>query len=313
MLDARNGRFERSIDTEAAFGYTQPAIVSIVRDGRGGWFVEGDSRILHLRPGGSVDRSWSARFHPDTVLAYSGGRLYGLTLGFGSAAGRGYMGAVDAATGASLWTWPDVEHGAVLEPVRAFALGADAVYVAVEDEGIVALDPADGHRLPWLAADPILQSGVQALAVAHGRVYAGGSFGVVAVRGPDGVLEPWKASYRGDDVKSIVVGRATVFAGGRSDFGAFDAATGARRSWNAPYAGRVALWWLAAFGGKVYANFDVNRVGRRTCRELFAFDVATGRATPWPPDVATCVVAGAIATSGAHTLVSGAFTRKPIR
>jgi hypothetical protein len=212
------------------------------------------------------------------AVAYGGGTIYlggsfTVAVANGRRVARGYVAAVDAATGA-LTGWAPAVNG----PVTALAVSAGSVYLG----GSFTTVGGRAHRhLAKVAAagsgavDDTFRHSVStapnALTVAGGRLYAGGTFGTVdgtsrahaaAFDLADGTLD---GSFRPDldgTVRSIAVSGSRAYlggtfgtvdgAGGHARLAAVSATTGALDTGfagTAPYA----VHHVTVAGGTVYA------------------------------------------------------------
>ncbi len=180
-----------------------------------------------------------------------------------------------------------------------------------------SLDTAWSTRLPGLP-------NVLALARVGTRLYAGGSFGLVAVdtrtgarlgfHAPRFVLAPGG----GSPVSSIAVGGGHVYVAGGFDrvgtqrrwtTAALDARTGALSSW-APRIQKGVVTTVAVGNGRVYLGGVFFSVGGRPRLNLGAVTPTTGTVTSWAPKVGADEV-DAILASGRSVLAGprgfGAF------
>jgi PQQ-like domain len=318
-------------------------VSAIAADGRGGWFVSGaftcDGRyrrpgLMRLDHAGSIDPSWHAELpkgHPPvSLLVRSGPTLY--------AAGGFGVEALDAATGARRWVARVA--GGLAPGVGALAATSGAVYVGggfkaidqVLHPSLAALDPRTGKLLAW--NQPVLGSPdpipiVDALWLVGPRLYLGGNTittvdgqrrpGFAAVDTATGRVSDWVpgtapglvAGAGVGDVETILVAHGVVFSAGHDGFGIVSARTGAISPWLKRVHGEAVRF--AAAGSTVYLGGNVRNsfsaVGAHARHNLAAIDLATGRVTPWAPDVNVYVVVAALAPSGNEVLVGGSFSK----
>jgi len=171
---------------------------------------------------------------------------------------------------------------------------------------------ADGSVAAWA---PDLGTAL-ALAVSGGTVFAGGTFGLVALDATSGATV-WNAGVNAS-VRALVVSGGTLYAGGdftslggkpRSHIGGVSVTTGAATGWN-PNATGGSVSALAASGGVVYAGGAFTSIGGENRHGLAAIDI-TGAATTWNPNpdtgaVALAVIGHTIYAAGPFTFAGGA-------
>jgi outer membrane protein assembly factor BamB len=239
---------------------------------------------LHAIDGRSGDKLWSAPIGPSgTAPAVANGLVF--------AASQGTLWALDADTGAVVWTAsPDVDY---LTTSPAVADGI--VYIGADDGTIRTFDAATGAEL-WTSEPAGGPISLSSPAVADGLVHIG-SFdqGIYAFDAATGEIV-WTVATEDIVTSSPAVAYGTVFVGSQ-DRGvyALDAATGANR-------------WRALTGGVVSGSPAVaNGVVYVTSNDLhlYAFQATTGRLllkTPidqgpgagWPQASSPAVVNGMV-------------------
>ncbi len=287
-----------------------------------GYLVAFDLVTGGLTPWDPAPDGWVNALEPSGGVLYAGGR-------FTRVAGirRERLAAFDLGRGALL-PW---NPGADAE-VLALAAAPGAVFVGGEfdsvggraRERVAALDPADGSATAWTAGATFVD--VQALALGHGWLAAGGS-GAIAILDSVTGLQRWRryvdgATYTlclaiappprrdvGGDRRADLV----VFAGGafrsaaerlpRANAAAFDLRSGAATPWAPVVGGTVNA--LAASGDRVWLGGDFATVNGDPRRGLAAVDHRSGNTS-----AATAGVDGnvqALATRGDRLYVGGWF------
>jgi hypothetical protein len=204
--------------------------------------------------------------------------------------------------------------------VSAIAFGGTTTYLggtftAVTDRsgtanaraGLAAIDTATCDLLPWTAS---ADGAVNALAVAGGSLYLGGTFTHVngtarsylaAVSASDGTLRPFNHSVD-TPIRALAATSTTVFAGGdltrvdtvtRSGLAAFDASSGALVSGWAPSVNRaVDVLALSPDGSTLYLGGTFTRVNGDTSRQrLAAVSTSSAALTSFAPKVPDPVLA----------------------
>jgi outer membrane protein assembly factor BamB len=297
---------------------------SVIADGHGGWFIA-NSRLQHLRPDGTLDRTWRSparRSLPDRLLeadgmlTRQGDRLY--------VAGRRRVVAVDAGTGRVLWLSPGIAGPTVKgwrATITALAAGSQAVFVGgtftslggAKRVGLAALDASTGRLLSW-QAPPV--RGVALLALSSSRLYFSGRSGVGAVWASDGratgfvlrsrIRDPLMLAVWG---RFVLVGCSVRWSICDGDSGVFDSRTGkpvhkfgfdeVLTAGVAAIAGSTAYLGVGPegdFGGQHY---------------LIAIDLRTGKFAPWFPKAGYYVYATSMAVSGDQVFVVGSFCTGP--
>jgi outer membrane protein assembly factor BamB len=227
--------------------------------------------------------------------------------------------ALDARTGARLWTSPAITGAHILAVAAnrstAYVGGAFSRLGAARRRNLAALDARTGRVLPWRApafAYPNAGGYATTLAVAPKRLYVGGWFatvggrprqsGVASLRLDTGAVTPFDPRFSSDDVSAIAPAGRAVFVGGTFGGGVFDALSGRRVPGFARVPGSVAITVAgstAYFGGSIRSSIGGDN--------LRAVDARTGKTRPWHPKLARYVSVGRIAPSGAKVFVGGSF------
>jgi outer membrane protein assembly factor BamB len=293
---------------------------AIVPDGGGGWFVGGDFTcvdrvaahgLVHLSSTGKLDEGWRAApgVAADVVrLARRGGRLY---------VGRSRsVAALDARTGASLWTDRIKGPG---DPT-AVAADAHAVYVGGRftriagrpAHGLVALAPRTGRVLSWHA--PVADLAIVALEVDGRDLWVGGVFSSLGGRARDGIarvdaatgnVEDWRPRGPVGVVEALAVAGGEVVAGGHDTFVALDVRTGRSLVWARHVDGEADVFAAAGrtiyFGGGCRAAFT--EVGGKHRPNLAAV-LPGGRLSGWVPAIRRNQGIDALAATRERVLVA---------
>ena len=284
-----------------------PDVLGIVRaaipDGAGGWFLGGGftavggverQNLAHVRPNGTLDPAWAPSTRGEVrtlvrqgVTVYAGGR-------FDQANGtpRGGIAGFDVTTG----------------ELRPFA-------------GSVGGGPA--------TVDVLAIGGIRE----NRTLYAGGSFSaangltrnnLAAFAINDSSLRAFDPNVNAE-VLSLEVSGATVYAAGeftgvngsvlRRHLAAFDVATGNATAWDPDVNGPVRA--IDLVGSTLYAGGEFSAVNDRLPvapkkgrQSLAAFDVATGVASSWAPQLRGPFADGALtlAAVGSTVYVGGIFS-----
>jgi hypothetical protein len=173
--------------------------------------------------------------------------------------------------------------------------------------GLAAIDTTTCDLLPWTAR---ADGAVNALAVAAGSVYLGGTFTHVngsarsylaAVSAADGTLRSFNPGVD-SPIRALAATSSTVFAGGdltrvgtaaRNGLAAFDASSGALVGGWAPSVNRaVNALAVSADGSSLYLGGTFTRVNDDTSRQrLAAVSTSTGAPTSFRPSVPDPVLA----------------------
>ena len=303
-------------------------IDAAVPDGRGGWFVAGtitgvgaisySGKVVHLRAGGELDRSWHVTVGggPVTTLTLSGNTLFlGGSFKAVDRKERRALAAVSLARGRLLgWRlhgYPRlVEKG---KPAKAgtisnLAVAGSTLYVAGSfgqiggrrRNDLAAIAVRTGRATPW---NPAPNSSVTVIRPKGGTVYVGGYFsriggaarnGVAALNATSGHSRSFNAHVPEDSgISDLVVGPSAVYiAGGFSSLGgrsrhllaAVDRLTGAVTPWEPSISGdSVDVLALDASRDTLYVAGGFEEVGGQRRDTLAAVDTRSGEVTAWDP------------------------------
>ena len=314
------------------------AILSVIQDGAGGWFIGGQfssvggvplTNIAHLFADLKVDPNW--RPNPSGPT----NRVFAMLLGsnavyvagvFTNISGqtRSGVAALDPVTGAAR-PW----NGAVEGEVYCLAAQGDRLYVggtfaAVGGRArthLASVDAQTGNVTDWnpaVTGVDTLSPGINSLVVDQNLLYVGGFFTnlsgfrrdyIAAVDTATGLPTAWNPKAD-DGVQALALLCNTVYAAGyfstiggeaRSRIAAIDVATGKATSW-APEAD-AEIFALAAAGNLIYAGGLFTRIGGESRNSIAALDAGSGRATPWNPTVDRGIFA--LAISGDRLFAGG--------
>jgi hypothetical protein len=318
-------------EAEAVFPRINGSVNVAIGDGRGGWFVGGTftlvgglirSNLVHIRSDRTVDPDWSPTVAGGYVksLVLSGDTLY-LAGAFTHVNGqaRNRAAALDAASG-SVRDWDPDANAAVKSMVvsgMTVYLGGDFTNVGGQTRAyLAAVDASTGQATAW---NPGVSGAfgatvsVEALLIAHGRLFVGGYFTGVggqprsmaaSVDLPSGLVDAWDPGVDSvtlvaptvfalaEDGNTIYLGGVftTVGASSRVNLAAVDATTGLTTSWDAqadlglsgglPTASvsALAVYHEALFVGGILFN-----IGGQPRAFAAALDTTTGSATAWDP------------------------------
>ena len=270
---------------------------AVVSDGAGGWYIAGNfthvggaarDGLAHVLSGGSVDPS----FVPNPELTE-------------------------------------------VRTVSALALSGGALYIGGDftkvngtaRNGLAAVNTSDGSLTGFNPAPSSGSVQIQALAVASGVLYAGGSFtemggqaraGLAAFTVSTGALTSWAPQATGifPTVRALAVSGSTIYLAGyfdhisgepRSGFAAVDT-SGVLQPWNPEASGCATPGLaLAVSATAVYVGGCFTSIGGQARVSFAALDPTTAKATSWNPEVSGGTVEG-IAVSGSTVYASGSFT-----
>jgi trimeric autotransporter adhesin len=180
----------------------------------------------------------------------------------------------------------------------------------------------------WVTNGP-----VNAIVVAGGKVYIGGSFSrvgpfvngsfdsahsvirnnIAALDARTGVATDWSPNAD-NPVYALAVSGGIVFAGGEFDsiggqernwFAALDTETGKALAWS--FNADNAVLTLAVSGTTVYVGGYFDSIGGQVRGGVAAIDAKTGNVTSWAPDFSNWPVLNALAVNGATVYVGGGF------
>ena len=270
---------------------------------------------------------------PVHALAASGATVFaGGYLNSVNTQNRTGLAALDAATGAVTDWNPALGKNA---DVHHLAVGGSTLYVqgafssigGQARSGLGAVDLASGAPTAWnppqitdstLPYSPYL---INAMAIAGGKVYVGGTFTQVGGEARKNLvaLDPATGAATGPDlaadgaIYALAADDSTLYAGGefttlggqvRGRIAALDAASGAVTAWNPNASGRVLA--LAANRSRVFAGGEFGVIGGQSRSYLAALTADTGIATPWNPRGDAPILR--LALSGSTVFVSGHFS-----
>ncbi len=263
---------------------------------------------------------------------------------------RNNLAAVDTATGIVKPWNPGANNWVVTLAINGKTLYAGGMFTQIGGltrNRIAAIDTATGIPTSWnpnASGQVGFSSGVLAIAVNNGMVYAGGDFTniggqarnfIAALDANTGnAITTWDQAN--NTVNAIAVKGGTIYLGGaftqignqaRSALGAIDANSGKVNNWN-PDA-RLVFWGLDKSWGTsivsallvgdstVYIGGDFNTVngtyqGQYATSGIFRYglaevDASTGAATTWNPDLLGKVFA--LTKSAATLYVAGTFSK----
>jgi len=270
----------------------------------GDLFVPGASaNVVSLDPDtGAADPAFPTAGSEVTSLAVTGGRV--VVAGPASVGGaeRAGLAALDAAT-LAVDPW-DPDPGRAGGPVRDVLADASGVYVAgvasafgQARNGIARFDPDTLALDAWNPAGAI-DCCVETLAVAGGRLLAGGSFTtfgavpahhLLTLSRVDGTGATFGPGADGGAVRALLSTPGAVFAGGDFDraggatrmrLAGLDPATGLATTFNPGADGPVDA--LAALGSMLYAGGGFQHIGGAERFGLAAFDMTRPLDPPLP-------------------------------
>lgn len=303
-------------------------VSAAVPDGRGGWFVAGaiaavgtvgrSAKVVHLKAGGELDRSWhvSVGGGPVTALAVSGKTLL-LGGGFKTVGGkpRRALAAVSVARGRLLgWRlhgYPRyIKKGkpAGAGTITTLAVSGSTLYVGgsfgqiggSRREDLAAIGVRTGRATVW---NPSPNSSVAVIRPSGSTVYVAGSFsriggaarnGAAALNATSGRSRSFNAhapAYA--TISDLVVGPSAVYLagdfsslGGRSRhlLAAVDRRTGAVTPWESSISGdEVDTLALDVSRNTLYLAGELEEVGGQRRDTLAAVDTRSGEVTAWDP------------------------------
>jgi trimeric autotransporter adhesin len=307
-------------------------VFAIESDLQHGYYIGGDftavggvprANFAHILADGSVDASFNPA--PNGIvkaLAYVKGRLY-IGGNFTIIGGQSRTGLAALGAGGVLTSWSPMIGSA--DPVRAIAGSNDRIFVGgafstvngqsrLRLAAFNAVNAADrpGELLPWIAD---ANSDVNALEIANGKLFVGGTFTTVAgqarnqlaafhldaAANPTGLALLNKASP--GSVSVLAASGNTLYVG-QSDLVALDAGTGAvvrRLSTNG--GGVVAL---LLFAEKLYVGGSFRTLDGVPRLNLASVDAATNVVSTWNPSPNSAVFA--LAGFNRTVYAGGTFT-----
>ncbi len=285
-------------------------------DGGGGYFIAqatsailtqaSDTKIVHIRPDGSVDPAFSSaaiagRFHrlvrvgPSLVVA-GFSRISSTGIDVGGVVRP--LVALNPASGA-LSPWAPVLPGTSPKVVdleadngRLFVLSSPALFS--DGRHLSAFDSVTGALLWTVQVDPettqypFFKGG--GLAVAGTRLVVGTDTGIRSLDVSTGAVDPaWGGPVTGATVLEIAVSATTVFVGGeftqfmgaaRSNLAALDLTTGALTAWSPPASLQARSLTASPSGSLFVSLVRANPGGLFNVQSIAEID-ATGAFTPW--------------------------------
>ncbi|MBI5169569.1 MAG: hypothetical protein HZA61_08785 [Candidatus Eisenbacteria bacterium] len=315
------------------------AVLSVVPDGAGGWFVGGAFSSLHGIPRANLAHvgadgmptSWAPSPN-DTVhaLVRSGDTLYvGGDFTLASAASRSHFAAYLASTGDLLTGTPSANarvKSMLVSGPNLIVGGPFSSFAGMPAEGLAAID-----RDTWAHAakqPPGCGRSVNALLAAHGRVYVGGGFAAVTTPASGlglsdslGTLAEPLPLFDGNVQAMESDGAGGWFVGG--SFASVDGV--AKRSlvhllpggqldtaWDASLLPTASVFSLARSGSRLYVAGSALRTVNALSVPLVALDAATGALVPWSgtitPDAgltSVCANADTVWFAGYFSTVNG--------
>jgi outer membrane protein assembly factor BamB len=316
IVSGKTGQVLQRFSARGGDSHGTPPLLAgqdVVSDGHGGWYLSGIG-LSHLLPNGELDQAWRSSVRTRLefgTLQRVGGWLY--------VSDWLHVIALDARTGARLWTSPAIEGAHIL----AVAANRPTVFIGgvfsrvgtAHRRDLAALDARTGRVLPWRAPPityPNVTSSVSVLALDAKRLYAGGFFtqvggqpresGAASLRLDTGTVTSFHPRFAADDVSAIAPSGRVVFVGGTFGGGAFDALTGRRLHRFDGISSSVAITVAgstAYLGGNLRSSISNDN--------LRAVDARSGKSRRWYPKLARYVSVGRIAPSGSKVFVGGQF------
>lgn len=236
---------------------------------------------------------------------------------------RRYITALDFAT-ANVLNWNPNANSSI----QTLAISGSNVYAGgwFDSVGgaarryIAAIDTATGLATSWDPGGISINSGVNAIVVSGGVVYAGGWFTnignqarsyIAALDPTTGNATSWNPNAN-NYVQTLAVSGSTVYAGGqftaiggqpRRYLAGIDLVTGNATSWDSHAGSTVNCFAIS--GSSIYVGGSFTSIGGKRRRNIAAFDAITGRATSWDPSANSSV--SSIAVSGATVYAGGSF------
>jgi hypothetical protein len=235
---------------------------------------------------------------------------------------QGRLAEIDAAGKVTSWmadSFSDLISALEFAPSGALMVGSSmAAFGGEARTNLAAFDLGTNTLLPWA---PSTSAGVLDLAIAGDIVFVAGSFNSIngvgrtflgTVDAQTGAVLPWNPAPDGV-VTGLMVHDSWVYA--RGGFGRIggaaiaglarvDVTSGtADRSWR-PGVGPSAM---VIAGDVLYVGGSFQAIAGQTRQNLAAFDLATGRLTPWNPGTNGSV--SALAADGGTLYVAGLFTQ----
>lgn len=281
----------------AAFDATTGAVTS--------WNPDASGNVLSIALGSGI--------------VYAGG-VFG-TIG---GANRTGLAALNSTTGAAT-TWDPFSNSGIC----AVACNGSAVYAASYPSGDVHAwsTAGSGNVNPTFLYQPGAPTfGFTPLALDGTSLYVGGN-GISAVDAATGVpLAGWIPRVVNGGVFSLIASAGVVYPGGffttvagvaRNGLAALDGITGAVQSWDphpANIYGGLGVLAIAKSGNTVYTGGTLCSMNALTRNGLAAFDLTTGMATSWDPNVGdewdpTSQLFRVITAGGNRVYVGGRFDR----
>jgi hypothetical protein len=242
----------------------------------------------------------------DAIAVNASGVWLGGSFAHVGGATRGDLALVDSTSGAALGS--DSGLSGQIDAVASD--GSGGVYVGGLFSGGGLSNLAEATSSGALAAwNPGVAGTVDAIDVADGVVYVGGSFASVggsprvnlaAVAPGSAAATSWNPNV-GGVVDAIASNGSTVYVGGASGLSAFDPVTGAATGWAPSVSGAVDA--LVVLGNTVYAGGSFSGGG---VTNLIGLDATDGSPTSFAPGTDGAVTTISVGPSGLLT-VGGSF------
>jgi len=317
------------------------AILSVVPDGAGGWFVGGEftaiggfprTNLAHILADLKVDPAWApnafgftsvtqrsrifALARSDTAL-YVGGIFTNI-----SAQSRNNLAALDLTTGAAL-PWNGSVTGEIyaltLQENRLFVGGAFNAVGGLARNHLAAVEATTGNILPWAPVVSFIGGGgVTCFALNGNTLYVGGDYdhingllrnNIAAFDLNTGDLSDWDPNANAPlhalqfSCNTLYLAGSFTAIGGtpRNRLGAVDGQTATPTLWNPDC--NESVFSLAIVGNTIFAGGWFDNVGGFPRTSLVAIDRETGQITPWTANADRVVLA--LAAAGNYLFAGG--------